>query len=234
MTANKATTSIELPTGGNGSSLGFYTSAEASRIARVPQWTLNSWRREGVVIPSAEWVDEQDKTHRGHTFETLVFLRLIRMLREKRITLLESVKAVKSLRDRFGPPGKRWAEAKIFAEHGVVYVYDRDEWQTTVATRGHQKVADSLFGDEFARLRDRADALLIPNQFMYHVEIDPAIRNGLPIVLYTSVLTSVIHSFRQQGHKYDEIHDMYPFISKRTISGADKYEGFLDGVSAVG
>ncbi len=232
MTTN--TTLIELPTGGNGSSLGFYTSAEASRIARVPRWTLNSWHRAGVVIPSVEWVDEQDKSHMGHTFETLVFLRLIRMLREKHITLITSVKVVKSLRDRFGPPGKRWADAKIFTEHGVVYVSDRDEWKTTVATRGHQKLADFLFGDEFIHLRDRADALLIPRQFMNYVEIDPSVRNGLPIVLDTSVMTSVIHSYRQQGYKYNEVHDMYPFILKRTIIGADEYEGFLDKASKAG
>ena len=50
----------------NGKSLGFYTPAEASRIAQVPQWTVNSWRRAGIVIPSIEWIDEQEMAENGY------------------------------------------------------------------------------------------------------------------------------------------------------------------------
>jgi len=206
---------------------GFYSAAEASRIARVPPWTLGAWRREGVIVPSVEWVDEQGKAQVGYTFESLVFLRLTRMLREQHITLFKAVEAVCSLRHRFGPVGSSWAEARIFADTGNVFVYKRDEWETTMAPT-HQRVIEQLFGEEFARLRDRADALLIPNEFMRFVEIDPTIRNGLPIVRNTTLQTSAIHSLRQQNYKYEQIRAMYPFIERRMIIGADRYEDFLD------
>lgn len=213
----------------NGEPQGFYTPAEASRIAQVPQWTVNSWRRGGIVIPSVEWIDEIQKVHSGHTFETVVFLRLIRMLREKYITLIESVKAVKRLRERFGPPSKKWANVKIWVVQKDVYVYDdRDGWDSTVVTRGHQKVAEFFFGEEFRYLKERSDALLIPEQFLEFVEIDPAIKNGLPIVLNTSVPTSLIHGLSQRGYKYTDIHEMYPFIPNKKIVGAEKYEKYLD------
>lgn len=228
------TTIIDSPETGNGASLGFYTPTEASRIAHVPRWTLNSWRRKGIILPSIEWTDEEDKVHMGHTFETLVFMRLIRMLREKHITLFNAVKAMKSLRERFGPPSTKWAEVKIFEDREDVYVHDSSNgYETTVATRGHQRVAELFFGEEFTRLKDRTDALLIPEQFMDYVEIDPTVRNGLPIVLDTSVLTSVIHGYKKKEHTYSEIHYMYPFIVKRTIIGADQYEEFLDKASNV-
>ena len=219
---------VELPASkGDGHALGFYAPAEASRIARIPQWTLNAWRRQGIVVPSVEWVDEQGKTHLGHTFETLVFLRLIRMLREEGIPLLKAVEAVKSLRRRFGPPGKKWARAKIIAERRNVYVHAEDDWETTLVP-SHQKVATTLFGEEFRRLRDRADALLIPRRFMPYVEIDPAIRNGLPVVYDTSLMTSLIHNLRRQGYNYGGIVDLYPFMKRQNLMGAERYETFLD------
>ena len=213
----------------NGKSLGFYTPADASRIAQVPQWTLNSWRRAGIVIPSIEWIDEQEKSHFGHTFETVVFLRLIRMLRDKSITLIESVKAVKELKERFGCPSKNWATVKIFVYGKDVVVYDEsDGWDSTIATKANQKLAEFFFGVEFTQLKERADALLIPNQFLEFVEIDTSIKNGLPIIFDTSVPTSLIHSFRNQGYIFNEIQEMYPFIGRKYIIGAEKYETYLD------
>ena len=67
MAVNNAIGLIQTSTG-NGEERGFYTPTEVSRIARIPQWTLNHWRREGIIVPSVEWVDEQDKTHSGHSF----------------------------------------------------------------------------------------------------------------------------------------------------------------------
>jgi len=213
-------------------SLGFYTPTEASRIAQVPEWTVSSWRRGGIIIPSIKWIDERNKVHIGHTFETVVFLRLIRLLRDKGITLFEAVKVVKSLRDRLGSPNTKWANVKIFADNKDVIVYDHsDGWESTVATKGHQKLAEFFFGEEFKRLKERADALLIPEQFMDYVEIDPSVQSGLPIILDTSLLTSLVHKLRNQNYEYTDIQKMYPFIPNNKIIGAEEYETFLDQVS---
>lgn len=215
----------------NGTPLGFYTPAEASRIAQVPLWTVNSWRRNGIVLPSVEWIDEINKTHIGHNFETVVFLRLIRMLREKNVTLLDAVTAMKRLRERFGIPSTEWAGIKIVVYFGDVYVEKKDKWGTTSLTRHHQKVAELLFGNEFKRLKERADALLIPNEFMDYVEIDTSIQNGLPLVFGTTILTRVVHRLIQQGFECADVHDMYPFIPSDKIVGAEEYESFLDKTS---
>jgi len=214
-------------------SLGFYTSAQASRITRIPAWTLYSWRRNGIVKPKAKWTDEFDKEHIGYTFENLVFIRLLRILRDKGITLFLAVKALDQAKKRFGPPSKRWAQVRIFTDNKDVYVCESgDEWDTTVATKHNQRLADVLFGEEFARLKQRADALLIPEEYMNSVEIDPSIQNGLPIVFDTNILTSVIHNWVQDQYTYKAIKEFYPFIPIENIIGAEAYEAFLDKVSS--
>lgn len=218
---------ISRPT--NGKSLGFYTPIEASRYAQVPIWTVHSWRRHGIIIPSVEWTDELDKVHIGHTFETVVFLRIIRLLRDKGTSLLTAVRAVKSIHERLGTPSERWASAQFFVRNKEIIVSDEtDGWESTVATKRNQKVAELLFGDEFKRLKERADALLIPEPFMNYVEIDPSIQHGLPIILETTILTNVIHKLHIQGYEYRDIKDMYPFVPDDKITGAGDYELFLD------
>ncbi len=220
---------LKLPTVNK--SLGFYTTHEASRIACVPEWTVNSWKNEGIIIPSAGWVDEHKVIHIGYTFETVVYLRLIRIFRDRNITLLEAVKALNLIKERFGVPGKTWAQIKIFADSEDVYVYsenETDSYQTTVATRQHQYLAEFFFGTEFVHLKERADALLIPSEFINYVEIDPSFHNGLPLVMGTSVLTSTIHGFRKRGYAYKDVMSMYPFVDRNVMIGADKYEDYLD------
>lgn len=211
--------------------IGFYLPTEACRIAMVPTWTLNYWKRNGIIIPTVKWTDELDKEHLGHTFETVVFMRLIRLLREQHINLHNTVNAMQQLKQRFGSPSIGWANARIFVDKNDAYVYeekDRDTWGTTVSTRYNQRVMDFIFGDEFALLKERADALLIPSQFMDYVEIDPNFQNGLPIVLNTTILTNTVHTLKQQGYEFTDIHDMYPFIPVEKIEGAEGYETFLD------
>jgi len=226
---------IEPKTDNRHKALGFYTPKEAARIALVPDWTLSNWKRNGIIIPTVKWTDELNKEHPGHTFETVVFMRLIRLLREKHhISLFKSVNTIQQLKKRFGSPNKRWANAKIFVDKEDVYVYedsDKDKWGVTVATRYNQRIADIIFGDEFTRLKDRADALLIPSYFMNYVEIDPSIQNGLPIVLGTKILTSEIHNLSSQAYKPLDIYRMYPFIPEQTIVGTEEYEKFLDKLS---
>jgi uncharacterized protein (DUF433 family) len=215
---------------------GFYTPAEASRIAHIPNWTLQNWKQNGIIIPTVKWVDEQNKEYLGHTFDTVVFMRLLRLLRERHISLFKSVNAIQQLKKRFGAPGKRWANAKIFADKNDAYVYEdtdksKDNWGVTVATKYNQRIADVMFGEEFTLLKDRADALLIPSEFMNSVEIDPSIQNGLPIVLDTKILTDSIHKLSLQSYELKDIQKMYPFIPLSKIRGAEEYETYLDRVN---
>ena len=104
---------------------------------------------------------------------------------------------------------------------------------TTTATRSSQRAADVLFGEEFSNLRDRSDALLVPRKFQRYVEIDPSRKNGQPVVVGTTIPTSVIHAFRNRGLSFADIRHEYPFISIQAATVAHRFEQFLDLESAA-
>ena len=207
---------------------GFYTPAQAARIARIPRRRLAAWRRAGIIMPTVHVTDLDGREEDGYDFDALVYLRLLRMLREQRVPLERAVRAVRHLRDRFGPPGPDWASARIFIQGDDVFVEAPDAWEVTEATRGGQRVADVLFGPEFARLRERADALLVPDEYAVTVAIDPDVRSGLPVVRGTTLETAVIYRLHQRGLTPPQIRDYYPHLTPSQINGAIAYERFLD------
>ena len=167
---------VKLPSQGlNGDYMprGFYSCKEAARLARVPLATVSLWNTKGIVVSTSKWVDENDKATEGYTFEGLVYLRLVRLLRKKSFPMRDVVNAVYHLRDVFGPPGPGWEEARIFSDGRDIWVAHRDDWAVTAATRKGQKGAEVLLGSEFALLKERADALLVPSDFAPYVEVDP-------------------------------------------------------------
>ena len=203
---------------------GFYTASEAARIARVPRWIVDDWRQAGIVKPTIRWVDEDEHAHDGYSFHALVYLRLLREMRSNHVSLETAVTKLAAIRDRFGPPGKNWQGIRIFSQLGDVYVAGQDDWGTLVMTRNDQKLGDVLLGEDFARLRDRTDALLIPLAFSKYVEIDVAIKNGHPTLIGTAVETATITKLRGQGMSLDQIRNYYPYLERRLLLGANRYE----------
>ena len=199
---------------------GFYTRREAARLARVPLATLSLWRTRGIVVPTSEWIDEDDKETQGYSFEGLVYLRLVRLLRTQDFPMRAVVAAVNHLREVFGPPSPRWEEARIFSDGREVWVDHKNPWGVTSASRKGQKAAQVLLGPEFALLKQRADALLVPADFTRHVEVDPGIRNGLPVVRKTTIQTATIHSLHRHRLTYKQIGEYYPYLS-RTVKGGE-------------
>ena len=157
-----------------------------------------------------------------------MYLRLVRLLRTQDVPMRAVVNAVNHLRDVFGPPGPSWEEARIFADGRDIWVDHKDTWGVTSASRRGQKAAQVLLGSEFALLKERADALLVPNNFARHVEVDPAIRNGLPVVRKTTIQTATIHSLHGTGLTYKRIGEYYPHLSRTQIVRANQFEQFLD------
>lgn len=211
-----------------------YTRSDASRISRVPLHRLREWDRERIIFPTV-LVHSEDEAGFQYSFESLVYLRLLRMLREppESISLFKAVNALREIDDRFGPPGSRWADARIFKQGPDVFVERPDTWEVTAATRANQRAATILFGDAFALLRERADALLIPERFQATVEIDPLGRSGMPVVRGSSLRTSTLYAFRARGLSYHAIHEYYPHLTTKEIRSAVDFERMLDARAEV-
>jgi len=225
---NRAVAAIRAPD----SSKGFYTTTEAARLARVPIRRLYAWKREGIVMPTLEVRRLDGRESVGYTFEGLVYLRVVRMLRDY-ASLEKSVIAATHLHERCGPPGPKWADARIKREGGELLVLIGDEWKGTVATRRGQKVMpEILFGETFEQLQRRADALLIPAEYQPFVEINPSIRSGHPVLCGTSLESIVLYKMRHRGKTYTEIAKEYPFVTARQIKGAVAFENELTAAAA--
>ncbi len=211
---------------------GFYRTKEAARIARIPVPTLRNWRQIGVILPSLEYTDDDGATEKGYDFEALLFARLLRVLRENRVSFRRSVATLRHCTARFGPPSPAWAEVKIFAFEGVeVFTYsDNDGWGSTAPTKGGQKAAEKLFGDAFYELKDNADALLIPSDFIECVQIDPEIRDGMPVVRGSRIRTSTLQHLVDANWTPRLVVDLaYPHLTEQQVECAVEYERFLDG-----
>lgn len=206
---------------------GFYSAAQAARLARVPRQRVDAWRREGIIPRTVLVVDPDGKQDTGYSFEGVMYLRLLRMLREY-VTLEKAVRVAKHLVERFGPPGPKWADARIFRDSGNIYAISKDEWGVTEATRGQKAAHEVLFTEDFEQLRNRADALLVPKRFQRYIEVDPSVRSGQPVVSGTNIRSIVLYRLRQKGFSAEKIRQEYPALTLQQVKGAIDFERFLD------
>ena len=215
----------------NTAPLGFYTTQDASRIARIPENTLRDWRNKGVIVPSLEFTDEDGKSSWGYNYEALMLARMLRILRENHVGLRRAVATLRHCLERFGPPGPVWAEVKIFVFEGSeVFTYREDEWDSTAPVRAGQKAAEQLFGEDFSLVKENADALLVPKQFLEWVQIDPDIRDGSPVVRGTRIRTQTLRGMIDANWTPLLVVDLaYPHLNEKQVRNAVEYERFLDG-----
>ncbi len=209
---------------------GFYTTSEAARLARVPESTVRYWDHKGYVVSNWEYVDEDGRTQYGYDFEALLLMRLLKMMRDNHIGMTHAIPVLRHCVERFGPPGPSWEEIAFFAfDGGDVFAYRaNDQWETTTATRQGQKAAEELFGQDFRNLRQGADALLIPDEYMGHVEINPDVLDGAPVVRETRIKTAVLLAMVNLGRTTNDImRNAYPFLTHVQIDNAVGFERSL-------
>jgi uncharacterized protein (DUF433 family) len=226
---------VRLPARESTPSTGFYASNDAARLAQIPRHRLDAWKRDEIIQPTLTASLNGDEEH-GYTFEEVVLLRLVRILRESKLSLIRAVETVKSIRERFGAPGPKRAEIRIYRTRRLVFVYRGDEWEFTVGSsdqppvrRGQRAFPELLLGnDEFSPMKDRVDALLIPSEYLAAVEIDPQARNGLPIIRGTTITTGLIYALRKQGWTATAIQESYPHLKPAQIKAAINFEIYLD------
>jgi uncharacterized protein (DUF433 family) len=207
---------------------GFYSPREAARLARVPLERLREWARHDVIVPDVRVVGDDGALDEGYSFEAVVYLRLLRELRERNISFSKSVAALVHLRDRFGPPGPNWADARLGIVGKEFDAYRADEWESTVATLSGQKRLEPQLVMDLDVMADGLDALLAPKQFRDFVSINPAIQSGLPVVRGTALPTALIASFRKRGDTPQEIQRHFPQLHLDQIEAALQFERFLD------
>ena len=224
----------------------YYSLRDASRIARIPITRLRRWMAAGVVTPSRQVRSPSDViVERGFSLTDVGYLHLLRHLRTKGISLEESVEHLHSLLNRFGPPGPKWRDSRltILADHPrrtsrltkhTLIASVADVWEDTVAVPGRQGASQRVWLSLLEILPDEVslETILVPHEFLAHVEISPNKADGLPVARGTNVRTAVIRSLLDQM-SIDEFHrDIYPHVSKLSAMRCAEFERDLDKAAA--
>ena len=206
---------------------GFYSTAQVARLARIPTRTLYAWKARGIIAPSVQIIGAGGVGEEGYSYADLAIIKLMRGLRKKKLNLRSVAQTLRHLYDRFGPPtSSAWQGAHGYIEGKEAYAQKPDEWDTTVGTRGGQRLMvgfDSMFEEEAS--------LLVPKGFAEYVEINLNVMDGLPVIRGTRVPTSSVSMMADQDVSLSELADLYSPISRVYLRKAIEFERSLDRTS---
>ena len=160
----------------------------------------------------------------------MTIIRIMRALREDRLDLPSVGVALRHLTERLGPPSMGWADASVSIVGSKIFAQEPDGWDVTLATEFGQKVETRPFGDLFPELRGREEPgdILVPEDFAPHVEINPQIMGGQPVIRGTRLPTSVVASLNSKGQSLPALAELYKPISRLSIEKAIAFENFLN------
>jgi uncharacterized protein (DUF433 family) len=210
-------------------SKGFYSTAQVSRLARIPVSTLYEWRRRKIIRPSLELVEDGLVADEGYSYSDLTLVRILKALRDKHLDFDSAANALRHLYERLGPPDRGWVNEKIYIIGNHIYVDKPDEWQITDATELGQKVMEVLFGDLFEELRegDEEASIIVPPEFRKYIQVRPEVMGGEPVIRDTRIPTATIVALLV-NHDISELKKLYRRIPPEKIDKAVEYEHYLD------
>ena len=203
----------------------FYSTAQVSRLARVPRSTLYDWKAGGILTPSVRVMDRDQVVDEGYSYADLTIIRLSRAIRDKKLNIRSVCIALRHLVDRFGHPNKGWVDVHIYIANNNVYADRLDEWEVTAATHHGQRVETRLFDDVFDILRDLDEDgdILVPQGFSRCIAIKPNVMGGDPGIKNTRVPTATVAAKFRQGASVDRLAELYKPITRLCIEQAIDY-----------
>jgi len=204
---------------------GFFTAAEAARIARLPRATLDYWTRTGLVHAS-----RRSARPRLYAFEDLRDIVAARKLREGGARLPSIREAIEKLRRIDEPERLAQAELAVIGKNVVfrnrgkgIDPADLNKGGVGVFAVTISEIFDELGTNDLGDLRIRANS---------RVEIDPDVRGGTPVVAGTRIPTQIIADLASEGLSPDDIRELYPSLKVEDVEAALEYE--REGVDAPG
>lgn len=207
-----------------------YSEAEAARLLRVPQQTLNYWL--------------EGKVYRGHTYQPVIrpepigsrtvtwaeFVEagLLSKYRQRNVTLEEVRRFIAVLRDKTGVPYPL-AHQRPWAMNGRLLVEAQEaselppEFWLYAPTDGQLLLALTPAQEFLDRVKFEHDEAVMwrPKGAASPVVIDPDSRFGRPSV--NGISTYVLKEYADDGYGYDEIADEFG-LSVRDVELAIAYE----------
>ena len=196
---------------------GMYSARIASRIARVRPQSFQAWIKANLLQPHRVIIGNQGEN--TYTYDDLLLMRLIVRLKKEGATPKSIRVALDTVEYMNDGNRKAWKNAHMLVDDGVVVVIfpDGREWNPVAASRGSQKMAEVFFPELIEELRNE----LVPSERFNHIEIDPEILGGAPVIKGTRISTRAVMSVLESGGNPSEV---YPSLSDEQIAEIEDYE----------
>jgi uncharacterized protein (DUF433 family)/DNA-binding transcriptional MerR regulator len=198
--------------------LGFYSAAEAARIAKVPRSTLDYWTRTKLIPAS-----QRSTRPRLYSFEDLRDIVVAEQLRKQGAKTRHTRAALKWVRSEHDV--QRLAQASFWVDQGAL-VYMTDRGLVAPHMRGQRPFKVNM-RKVFKQLgSDPSDPLLLrPHK---RIQIDPRVRGGTPVIEGTRIPTRLVRELVDDGVTEADILRMYPALTAADIAAAVEWESQQD------
>ena len=175
--------------------LGMYSASTAARIARIKPQHFQAWAKANLLNPHK--VNVGNRLENTYSYDDLLLIRLIVRLKEqsakpKAIRAALHTMAYMNQGDRHA-----WKKAQIMVDDGIVVVLfpDKQEWNPIAASKGPQKMAVVFYPE---LLRDLQNDL-VPSDKFKHIEVNPEVLGGSPVIKGTRLSTRAVISVIESG-----------------------------------
>ncbi len=200
--------------------IGLYSPRVAARVARIRYQSLQAWAKANLFHASVIQVGKKKES--SYTYYDLLLIRLVLRLKDKGFRPKQVRRALETISLMSGGDRHAWLRATICVDSGLIVaaIRDREDWNPIAASEGPQRMALVFFPDLIEELKKE----LVPEEFR-HVEIDPEVLGGAPVIKGTRIPTRAVAIARQSGQ---DPRVVYPTLTDQQVSEAEDYEEFLE------
>ncbi len=198
---------------------GLYSARTASRISRVRPQNFQAWVKANLLRPKR--INMGSRKENTYTYDDLLLMRLIVRLKSEGATPKSIRTALDTIAYMNDGNRSAWKSARLLVSDGFVIAIipdpEKEDWNPVAASEGPQKIAEVFFPNLIEELRDE----LLPQDRFRHIEIDPEVLGGAPVIKGTRIPTRSVMSIIESGGNPEEA---YPSLSKEHIMEVEDYE----------
>ena len=198
---------------------GAYSARVAARMTRVPSQRLQAWTRSRLLLPYKFRYGKQ--VENTYTYDDLLLMRLIARLEEQGATSKNIKVAMNTIEYMSDGDKTAWKETALLVSNGVVVVIFPgrigEDWNPIAASKGPQKMAVAFFPELEMELRNE----LVPPDRFKHIEVDPEVLGGTPVIRGTRISTSAVMAVLESDGDPREV---YPSLTDEQVDEVRDYE----------
>lgn len=210
---------------GNGFGVGLYSPRLAARVARIRYQSFQAWAKANLIHASHKSVGGANPES-VYSFYDLLLIRLIVRLKAEGAKPKQIKTALDTVELMSNAEPHAWLQSTILfdadARVVVAILPGMLDWNPVAASKGSQKMAIIFFPELVKELKDE----LVPQARFPHIEIDPEVLGGAPVIKGTRISTRAVVSVIESGAKPRQA---YPNLTDEQVTDAQAYEKFLIG-----